>query len=91
MDEIIAFMAMLPFIGIFFRRIHTWLHGKLNHKCHEKTCDDTHVEHIVPAPFTLNINKRIEIEETYLIDELNNCSPEVRAACIALVENSKIK
>lgn len=45
MDETLALMAMLPFIGMFFRRIHTWWHTKFSHKCHEKTCESTHVEH----------------------------------------------
>lgn len=45
MDETLALMAMIPFIGMFFRRMHAWWHSKFSHKCHEKTCDDTHVEH----------------------------------------------
>jgi hypothetical protein len=45
MDETLALMAMLPFIGMFFRRMHAWWHAKFSHKCHEKTCDDKHVEH----------------------------------------------
>ena len=91
MDEILMFMAMLPFIGVFFRKIHAWWHSKLNHKCHEKACDNTHTEHVSDPPFTLKINKHVVIEQSYLIDELEKCSPEVRAACIALMENDKIK
>jgi len=45
MDETLALMAMLPFIGIFFRRIHHWYHQKISHKCHEKICEKTHTEH----------------------------------------------
>lgn len=90
-DELLLIFSMLPFIGVFFRKIHAWWHSKLNHKCHEKACDSTHTEHTAPVPFTLNFNKNIVIEETYLIDELEKCSPEVRAACIALLEDDKIK
>jgi hypothetical protein len=36
MDEILMFMAMLPFIGVFFRKIHVWWHSKFKHKEHEK-------------------------------------------------------
>jgi len=45
MDEALMIMAMVPFIGVAFRKVHTWYHSKFNHKCHEKTCDDTHVKH----------------------------------------------
>lgn len=47
MDEVIMIMAMLPFIGAAFRKLHVKWHSKFNHKCHEKTCDDSHVEHKV--------------------------------------------
>jgi hypothetical protein len=46
MDETLAVMAMIPFIGMFFRRLHVWWHSKFHHKCHEKTCQDEHVEHV---------------------------------------------
>lgn len=45
MDETLALMAVLPFIGFYFRRVHAWYHAKYGHKCHEKTCDEKHVEH----------------------------------------------
>jgi hypothetical protein len=45
-DELFAILAMLPFIGIFFKKIHTWYHKNSLHKCHEEKCHDTHVEHI---------------------------------------------
>lgn len=44
-DEILMFMAMFPFIGFYLRKLHIWYHVKFGHKCHEKTCSDTHVEH----------------------------------------------
>jgi len=47
MDEVLMIMAMLPFIGVFFRRVHAWWHGKFNHRCHHVTrCDEHHLEHI---------------------------------------------
>lgn len=38
MDEVVMFMAMIPFIGIFFRRIHAWWHVKFGNPCHVKMC-----------------------------------------------------
>ena len=35
-DELIAIMAMIPFIGIFFRKIHDWWHTKFNPPPHPK-------------------------------------------------------
>jgi len=46
MDEILMFMAMFPFIGVIFARIHMWYHNKFTHKCHEPSCDDSHLDHI---------------------------------------------
>lgn len=53
MDETLAVLAMLPFIGYFFRKLHAWYHAKMGHTCHEKHCDDIHVEHTVKpySPF----------------------------------------
>jgi hypothetical protein len=45
MDETLALLAVLPFIGVFFRRLHNWWHAKHQHKCHEESCNETHVEH----------------------------------------------
>lgn len=45
MDETLAFLAMIPFIGYFFRKLHAWYHAKMGHACHEKHCDETHAEH----------------------------------------------
>lgn len=39
-------LSMLPFIGIFFKKIHAWWHKNSNHKCHEDHCHSHHVEHI---------------------------------------------
>jgi hypothetical protein len=44
-DELLMILAMIPFIGIFFRKIHIWYHAKFHHKCHEKNCDAEHPEH----------------------------------------------
>lgn len=45
MDETLAVLAMIPFIGYFFRKLHAWYHSKMGHVCHEKHCDDKHVDH----------------------------------------------
>lgn len=45
MDETLALLAMIPFIGYLFRRLHAWYHKKMGHTCHEKHCEDKHVEH----------------------------------------------
>jgi hypothetical protein len=45
MDETLAVLAMIPFIGYFFRKLHIWYHTKLGHTCHEKHCDSAHAEH----------------------------------------------
>jgi len=45
MDEVLMIMAMVPFIGVAFRRVHAWYHLKFGHKCHKKACDDKHLEH----------------------------------------------
>lgn len=45
MDETLALLAMIPFIGYLFRKLHVWWHTKIAHTCHEKHCDDTHAEH----------------------------------------------
>jgi len=45
MDETLAVLAMIPFIGYFFRKLHAWYHAKMGHVCHEKHCEDKHVDH----------------------------------------------
>lgn len=45
MDETLAVLAMIPFIGYFFRKLHLWYHAKMGHTCHEKHCDAVHAEH----------------------------------------------
>lgn len=44
-DEILMFLAVIPFIGAFFRKIHNWYHVKFKHKCHEKSCESKHAVH----------------------------------------------
>jgi hypothetical protein len=44
-DELFLIMSLIPFIGVWFKKLHTWYHTKYSHKCHEKHCDDTHSEH----------------------------------------------
>lgn len=50
MDETLALLAMIPFIGYMFRKLHVWWHTKIDHTCHEKHCDATHAEHPYVAP-----------------------------------------
>lgn len=45
MDETLAFLAMIPIIGYFFRKLHAWWHAKTHHKCHTDGCDSDHVVH----------------------------------------------
>jgi hypothetical protein len=45
MDEVLLIMALIPFIGLWFAKLHAWYHVKFGHKCHEKTCSDVHMEH----------------------------------------------
>jgi hypothetical protein len=33
-DEFLAVLAMIPFIGFYFRKAHAWWHVKFNHKHH---------------------------------------------------------
>lgn len=33
-DEIMMLLAMFPFIGVFFRKLHVWWHAKVNHAQH---------------------------------------------------------
>lgn len=44
-DETLMVLSMIPFIGFYFNKLHLWYHMKMNHKCHEKKCDETHAEH----------------------------------------------
>lgn len=44
-DELFALMSMIPFIGMFFRKLHLWYHNKIKHKCHHDKCEDNHAEH----------------------------------------------
>ena len=44
-DELLAIMMLFPFIGIYIGKLHAWYHTKFKHKCHDKSCDDTHIFH----------------------------------------------
>lgn len=48
MDETLAVLALIPIIGIFFRKLHTWWHSRTHHKCHEPHCHEEHVNHPIP-------------------------------------------
>ncbi len=53
MDETLAFLAAIPFIGYLFHKLHVWWHKKFHHKCHKDGCDSDHVEHTY-SPFDRN-------------------------------------
>lgn len=44
-DELLAIMILIPYVGIYFGKIHTWYHTKFGHKCHDHECHETHVIH----------------------------------------------
>jgi hypothetical protein len=58
MDETLALLSVIPFIGYFFNKLHAWWHAKFHHKCHEEGCSEQgdHTAHIVhdvgPEPET---------------------------------------
>lgn len=43
-DELMMIMAMVPFVGVAFRRLHTWYHIKFKHHCHSN-CQENHSHH----------------------------------------------
>lgn len=45
-DETIALLSMIPFIGLFFARLHAWWHKKFHHPCHTEGCQEAHVQHV---------------------------------------------
>ena len=63
MDETLAVLAMIPFIGYFFRKLHAWYHSKMEHVCHEKHCDDTHVDHPYSPYDPANWHKNQQVSE----------------------------
>lgn len=34
-DELFMLLSLLPFIGVYGRRLHNWYHTKTNHRAHE--------------------------------------------------------
>jgi hypothetical protein len=45
-DELLAIMAMIPFIGFIFAKMHVWWHKHFNHHCHKDSqCTELHAEH----------------------------------------------
>lgn len=34
MDEVLMFLAVFPFIGFYFKKVHLWYHTKFHHKPH---------------------------------------------------------
>lgn len=68
-DELLAILALLPFIGIYFKRLHAWWHKRSNHKCHKDHCNSTHLEHVEEP--TSPIDEWDEVEETVIGERFN--------------------
>ena len=45
MDETLALLSVLPFIGYLFTKLHVWWHKKHHHPCHEEGCHEGHTKH----------------------------------------------
>ena len=61
MDEVLMIMAMIPFIGVFFRKCHAWWHSKFSHQCHHVThCEEIHLEHKENLPSKEDIDEERE-------------------------------
>jgi len=61
MDETLAVLAMIPFIGYFFRKLHLWYHTKMGHTCHEKHCDAAHAEHKVSTEYPAVVQSDLDM------------------------------
>lgn len=44
-DETLALLSIIPFMGYFFGKLHAWWHVRFSHKCHEKNCNQVHNIH----------------------------------------------
>ena len=97
-DEILMFMAMLPFIGAFFRKLHVWWHNKFNHKCHHKIeCQENHLEHTEPSlnknetlDFTISKIEKSSEKDLYIYDD-NEFNPYTHDTRITYVSKEDIK
>lgn len=54
MDEVLAFLAIFPFIGFFFRRLHVWFHLKFKHKPHTRN-----------HSIQMNLDESLECKQTH--------------------------
>lgn len=69
-DENLLLMSTIPFIGVFFRKVHAWWHLKVNHKCHHKTeCNEHHLEHPSTKKPGYLTQEDIDAELKYIKDE----------------------
>jgi len=44
MDEVLMIMAMIPFVGVAFRKAHAWWHSKFKHDSHQPRSEKRHEE-----------------------------------------------
>ena len=51
MDETLALLSLLPFLGYYFSKVHAWWHSKFHHKCHEEGCASEHPDHSQYSPY----------------------------------------
>jgi hypothetical protein len=73
MDETLALLSVIPFIGYIFAKMHNWWHAKFGHKCHEGSCQSTHVDHSEDgiAHLHFNVVNNVPLDSfTFTIDRL---------------------
>lgn len=82
------FMAMLPFIGVFFRKIHVWYHSKINHKEHKAKGPVIKYIKLGPMRDVVDILKNPPKfnPPPVLFDELQKATAEVQDACQEMIE-----
>jgi hypothetical protein len=69
MDEILLFLSIIPFIGVFFKRIHNWYHERKKHLCHHQPCTDTHIDHTVEDDFRNDSLQNYEVVTLDLVSD----------------------
>jgi hypothetical protein len=81
-EALLILLSTIPFIGLFFKRLHARFHAKWNticgNKCHEEGCQDTHAAHVkVEEPYNpgndwdaLTLDEAFERFGLRLIDDL---------------------
>ena len=54
-DELLLILSMLPFIGVFFRKIHAWWHAQFSHQEHKHNEPIVHVIETGPLRSPLEV------------------------------------